>query len=54
MFINKYKKFDIVKDYISFLKKIKNLKLYIIKFNKNSIIKLKIFIFDYIIDSEKY
>lgn len=49
IFLDKYKQSDMVEDYINFLKKIKKLKLYMIKFNKNDIIKLKIYFFNYIV-----
>ena len=37
------------KKFKKFLNKIKKLKLYLIKFNKNSIIKNKIYLLDYIV-----
>lgn len=40
MFINIYNQFNIIKNYKNFWKKIKKQKSYIIKFNKNNIIKL--------------
>lgn len=42
LFINKYK----------FINKIKKLNIYLIKFNKNNIIKNKIYLLDYIINNK--
>lgn len=41
MFINEYKWPNIVKNYRVFLNKIEELKLYIVKFDKNDIMKPK-------------
>ena len=47
--MNKYKQSNIVENYKIFLNKIEGLKLYIIKFNKKSIMKPKIYPLDYAI-----
>lgn len=44
MFINGHERLDIVKDYKAFLKKMKELKLYIIEFNENDAMKPKIYL----------
>lgn len=49
MFIYKYKQSEVVEDYNNFLKKIKEFKLYIVEFEKNGIIKAKIYLSDYIV-----
>ena len=41
-----------VKDHLYFLKKIKKLKLYIVKFNKNNIMKRKVYFYYYILKSK--
>lgn len=45
-FINEYKRSNVIKDCENFLKKIEELKPYMIKFKKNVVIKTKIYIFD--------
>lgn len=47
MFKYQYEQFDIVEDCSNFFKKIKKLKLYIIKFNKNTIIKPMIYLLNF-------
>ena len=49
IFINEYKQLDMVKDCKRFLKIRKELKLYIIEFNKDSIMKNKKYPFDCVI-----
>lgn len=49
IFIDKYKQSNIIKVYKIFWNKIKKLKLYIVKFNKNNIIKPKIYSSNYAI-----
>lgn len=49
MFIGRYKQPDIVEDCKVFLEKIEKLKPYIIEFNKNSIIKSKFYLLDYMV-----
>lgn len=44
MFINRHICFNIVKNYSKFLKVIKNLKSYIIKLEKDEIIKTKVYL----------
>lgn len=53
MFIDRHKQSDIIKDYKNFSKKIKKLKLYIIEFEKDDIIKKNIYLLDCIVKSEK-
>lgn len=43
-----------MEDYIRFLNKIKELKLYLVKFNENSIIKNKTYLFDCVISGKNY
>lgn len=50
MFINRYILPNIIKDCANFLKKIKKLKLYKVGFDQNRIIKLKIYLFDCIVE----
>lgn len=49
--INEHEQPDIVEDYRVFSNKIKELKLYIVEFDKNSAIKLKIYLSDYVVRS---
>lgn len=49
IFIDDYKQVDIIKNDINFLRIIDKLKLYIIKFKKDVIIKAKLYFFNYII-----
>lgn len=46
---NGYQKFNIVKHHKKFIKKKEKLKLYIVKLKENSTIKIKIYLFNYII-----
>lgn len=46
LFVHKHRQSNIVEDYINFLKKIKEFKLYIIKFKEDDIIKPKINLFN--------
>lgn len=51
--MNKYEQSDIVEDHSNFLnKRIKKLKRYIVEFNKDSTIKLKVYLSNYIIKSK--
>lgn len=50
VFIDRYKQLNIVEDYKVFLNKIKEFKPWIIKFNKNDIIKFKTYLSDYIVE----
>lgn len=50
--INRYKKPNIIKDCINFLRKIKKFKLFLIRFNKNSNIRFKVNFFNYIVGSK--
>lgn len=49
MFINRYKRLDVIEDYKVFLEKMKELKFYIVEFNKNDIMKSKVYFLDYAI-----
>lgn len=51
IFINKYKWFNIVENYANFLKIIKYLKSFVIKFELEKTMKLKIYPNDYIMKS---
>lgn len=53
VFINKHKWADIEKDHKNFFKKLKELKLYIIKFKENDRIKFKIYPANCTIDGNK-
>lgn len=52
MFMDGYKQSDMVKDYTYFLKKIKKLKPYMVKFNKDGTIKPKVYLFDCIVEDK--
>lgn len=52
MFVNRHKQLNIIESCKRFLKKIKELKLYLVEFDKNSIIKNKTYLFDYILGSK--
>lgn len=52
MFINRDKQSNMVKDCKNFLKKIKKLNLYLIESNKNSVIKDKTYLFNYVADGD--
>lgn len=54
VFVNKYKWSNKIEDYKNFLNKIKKLKSYLVEFNRNSIMKNKIYLFKYIIKIEDY
>lgn len=54
VFIDKYKQSNVIEDSKIFLNKIKKLKLYIIKFDRNNIIKPKIYLLDCIVKSNYY
>lgn len=53
VFIDSHKWPDMVKDWNCFLTKIKELKLYIIEFNENSVMKAKDYLVNYTIEMEK-
>lgn len=53
IFVNKYEYSNIMKDYKNIFTKIKKLKLYMVKFNKNNTIKLKIYFFNYIVKEDE-
>lgn len=50
IFIDRYKQADMIKDYINFLKVLKDLKPYIIQFEKNEIMIPKIYLDNYIVE----
>ena len=52
--MNKSKRSNIIEDYTNFSKKIKKFKLFLIKFNKNSTMKSKIYFLNYIIKNKDY
>lgn len=52
VFVHKYKQSDMVEDYIHFLKKMEKLKLYMIEFNKDSTIKLKVYHFNCVVEGK--
>lgn len=49
MFVDRYERFNIVKDRSNFLQKIEELELYIVEFNKDGIMKPKIYFLDCIV-----
>lgn len=51
MFVNKYKQLNVVKNCKIFLNKMEKLKLYIIEFDKNGIMKPKIYLSDCIVEN---
>lgn len=52
LFIDKYEKFDIIKNYEEFIKKIEELKSYIIEFEEKDIINNKIYLPDYVVSGK--
>lgn len=50
--ITRYKHSNMIKNYNKFLIKIENLKSYIVKFEENSVIKPKIYLFNYVVKDE--
>lgn len=52
--MDKHKHFDVFEDYANFLKIIKNLKPYMIEFEKDRIIKTKVYPDDCIIKSQNW
>lgn len=54
IFIEKYKKPNVIKDWKEYFKIIKELKLYLVKFEINNIIKAKKKILNYIIEDDNY
>lgn len=54
IFIDGYKQSNIIKDHKNFLKKIEELKPYIIKFVENNIMKKKIYLPDCIVYGSSY
>lgn len=53
-FIDGHERLDIVKDCKKFLNTMKDLKLYLIKFEKDESMKTKKYLDDYIVGKEKY
>lgn len=49
MFIDRYEQPDVIKDHKVFLNKIKKLKSYIVKFDKNDVIKPKAYLLNYVV-----
>lgn len=54
VFIDRHKQLDVVEDCKNFLKKIEELKLYMFEFEKNVVIKDKIYLSDYTIHGNDY
>lgn len=52
VFIDKHKQLDVVKDHINFLKKMEELKPYIVEFYNNGIIKPKVYPYDYVVGNK--
>ena len=52
MFIDKYKHLDVVEDYANFLKVMKDLEPYIVKFKEDRTIKAKLYPDDYIVKGQ--
>lgn len=52
--MDEYKRSNVVKNYLNFLKKIEELKLYIIEFNKDGMIKPKVYSPDCAVKSENH
>lgn len=53
IFITKYEQLDIMRDYKNYFTKIEELKLYVVKFEENDIIKPKIYLFNSTIGGNK-
>lgn len=51
-FVDDYKQSDVIKDHINFLRKMEKLKFYMIEFNKNSIVKSKVYPSDFAVGRE--
>lgn len=54
VFVDRYKQFDLVEDCINFLRKIEELKPYMIEFHEYDILKPKVYLSEYIINSEEH
>lgn len=54
IFVNGYKRFDVVEDYTNFLKKIEKLKPFLVEFNKDSNIRTKIYPSNYTFEFEDF
>lgn len=54
IFINEYKQSNVMKDYKNFLIKIEEFKSYMIKFEKNKIIKSNVYLSDYAIKRDEH
>lgn len=54
VFVDKHEQFDVVKDCRNFLIKIEKLKLYIVKFEENGIMKSKAYLFNCTIRRNKH
>ena len=52
VFVNRHEQSDVVEDRIHFLKKMEELKLYMVEFNKNNIMKPKIYPSDCTVEGE--
>lgn len=49
IFVDKYERPDMIKNYINFLRKIEKLKTFLVEFNKNDNIRFKIYLLNYTI-----
>lgn len=54
IFVTKYEQLDIMGDYKNYFTKIEELKLYVVKFEENDIIKPKIYLFNSTIGGNKW
>lgn len=54
MFVDGHKQLNIIKDHINFLRKIEELKSYIVKFNQDGAMKPNIYLFDCVVGRENY
>ena len=54
VFIDNHKQLDVVEDQNCFLIKIEKLKLYIVEFSKNSVIKAKDYLVNFVVKGKKY
>lgn len=52
VFVDRHKKANMIKDCANFLKKIEELKVFLVKFNKDIIMRSKIYPSNYIVRSE--
>lgn len=53
MFIDKHDQANVIEDHMNFFKRLKELKLYIVEFEKDDIIKLKIYLANCVVDKDE-